>query len=72
MAGTLKTDIATAVAALVAGDQAAMPTGYSVATQFEVLEKKRVEVERIAKEIQAYLPSGSAKTAMATIITDLT
>jgi hypothetical protein len=71
MAGQLRTDITAVAAAVISGDRSAMPAGFNLDEALETLQKKRDDVARLAGTINGYLPSGSAKTAMGTVISDL-
>lgn len=72
MAGTVKTDLLaiTILDADEAGAQATSP-GVSVRALMDCLIKNRDDELRLATLIQTLLPSGTAKSAMATIVTDL-
>lgn len=71
-AGTALTDALAAGAAVIDADQSGMPLGQDVRQLFQNLVDKIRDAAFVANEINRRIPSGAAKTALATVITDLT
>lgn len=75
MAGTLKTDLIAVRDALVSADQVGaggLTVGVDPFALIDAMIKRVDDDLRICNEINRTLPSGSAKTAMAAVLTDLT
>ena len=71
-AGTALTDALAAGAAVVDADQSGSPLGQDVRQMFQVLVDNIRAAALVANEINRRIPAGAAKTALATVITDLT